>query len=91
MRCFFLAEALDVSVCKTLTAHWADGDTMVSFTRVTQPARNSVTELLPKEQLDRNYHTHHRRRRGEIVGLLKTGSAFYAPSLGAVEMAANQF
>ena len=45
-----------------------------------------MTELLPKDQLDAILK---RTANGgaEIVGLLKTGSAYYAPSLGAVEMA----
>ncbi len=44
-----------------------------------------VTELLPKEQLEAIVK---RTANGgaEIVGLLKTGSAYYAPSAAAVEM-----
>ncbi|MBM2832754.1 MAG: malate dehydrogenase [Dehalococcoidia bacterium] len=44
-----------------------------------------VSELLPKETLDRIVK---RTRDGgaEIVSLLKTGSAYYAPSAGVVEM-----
>jgi malate dehydrogenase len=45
-----------------------------------------VTELLPKDQLDAIL-TRTANGGAEIVGLLKTGSAYYAPSLGAVEMA----
>lgn len=86
MRCF-LAEALNVSV-ENVTAFvlGGHGDTMVPLPRYSTCAGIPVTELLPKEQLDAIIA----RTAGggaEIVGLLKTGSAFYAPSLGAVEMA----
>lgn len=86
MRCF-LAEALDVSV-ENVTAFvlGGHGDTMVPLPRYSTCAGIPVTELLPKEQIDAIVD---RTANGgaEIVGLLKTGSAFYAPSLGAVEMA----
>lgn len=86
MRCF-LAEALDVSV-EDVTAFvlGGHGDTMVPLPRYSTCAGIPVTELLPKEQLDAIVK---RTANGgaEIVGLLKTGSAYYAPSSGAVEMA----
>jgi malate dehydrogenase len=86
MRCF-LAEALDVSV-ENVTAFvlGGHGDTMVPLPRYSTCAGIPVTELLPKEQLDAIVK---RTANGgaEIVGLLKTGSAYYAPSAGAVEMA----
>src|SRR6476469_1697876 len=86
MRCF-LAEALDVSV-ENVTAFvlGGHGDTMVPLPRYYTCAGIPVTELLPKDQLDAIIK---RTANGgaEIVGLLKTGSAYYAPSLGAVEMA----
>jgi malate dehydrogenase len=86
MRCF-LAEALDVSV-ENVTAFvlGGHGDTMVPLPRYSTCAGIPVTELLPKEQLDAIVK---RTANGgaEIVGLLKTGSAYYAPSLAAVEMA----
>src|SRR3954470_7372964 len=86
MRCF-LAEALDVSV-ENVTAFvlGGHGDTMVPLPRYSTCAGIPVTELLPKDQLDAIIK---RTANGgaEIVGLLKTGSAYYAPSLGAVEMA----
>ncbi|REJ79068.1 MAG: malate dehydrogenase [Acidobacteria bacterium] len=85
MRCF-LAEALDVSV-ENVTAFvlGGHGDTMVPLPRYSTCAGIPVTELLSKETLDAIID---RTANGgaEIVGLLKTGSAFYAPSLGAVEM-----
>ena len=86
MRCF-LAEALDVSV-ENVTAFvlGGHGDTMVPLPRYSTCAGIPVTELLPKEQLDAIVK---RTANGgaEIVGLLKTGSAYYAPSAAAVEMA----
>jgi malate dehydrogenase len=86
MRCF-LAEALNVSV-ENVTAFvlGGHGDTMVPLLRFSNCAGIPVTELLPQDKLDEIV----KRTAGggaEIVGLLKTGSAYYAPSLGAVEMA----
>src|SRR5687767_4592919 len=85
MRCF-LAEALDVSV-ENVTAFvlGGHGDTMVPLPRFSTCAGIPVTELLPKDQLDAII-TRTANGGAEIVGLLKTGSAYYAPSLGAVEM-----
>lgn len=86
MRCF-LAEALDVSV-ENITAFvlGGHGDTMVPLPRYSTCAGIPVTELLSKDQLDVIVK---RTANGgaEIVSLLKTGSAYYAPSSGAVEMA----
>ena len=85
MRCF-LAEALDVSV-ENVTAFvlGGHGDTMVPLPRYSTCAGIPVTELLPADQLDAIVK---RTANGgaEIVGLLKTGSAYYAPSAAAVEM-----
>ena len=86
MRCF-VAEELNVSVenvtCFVLGGH---GDTMVPLPRYSTVAGIPITELIPKDRLDAIIS---RTANGgaEIVGLLKTGSAYYAPSLGAVEMA----
>jgi len=86
MRCF-LAEALNVSV-ENVTAFvlGGHGDTMVPLPRYSTCAGIPITELLPADQIDAIVK---RTANGgaEIVGLLKTGSAYYAPSLGAVEMA----
>src|SRR5437016_6829122 len=86
MRCF-LAEALNVSV-ENVTAFvlGGHGDTMVPLPRYSTCAGIPITELLPADQIDAIIK---RTANGgaEIVGLLKTGSAYYAPSLGAVEMA----
>jgi malate dehydrogenase len=85
MRCF-LAEALDVSV-ENVTAFvlGGHGDTMVPLPRYSTCAGIPVTELLSKEQIGAIV----KRTAGggaEIVALLKTGSAYYAPSAAAVEM-----
>lgn len=82
----FLAEALDVSV-ENVTAFvlGGHGDTMVPLPRYSTCAGIPVTELLPKEKIDEIVK---RTANGgaEIVSLLKTGSAYYAPSSAAVEM-----
>src|SRR6185369_12918908 len=85
MRCF-LAEALNVSV-ENVTAFvlGGHGDTMVPLPRYSTCAGIPITELLPKDQVDAII-TRTANGGAEIVGLLKTGSAYYAPSLGAVEM-----
>ncbi len=61
------------------------GDTMVPLPRHTTVKGKPVTELMSKERLEAIVK---RTRDGgaEIVGLLKTGSAFYAPSASAVDM-----
>jgi len=61
------------------------GDTMVPLPRYTMVKGRSVSDLLTKERLEAIVK---RTRDGgaEIVGLLKTGSAFYAPSASAVDM-----
>ncbi len=63
------------------------GDQMVPLPRFTTVAGVPVTELIPAKQLDQIVQ---RTRDGgaEIVGLLKTGSAFYAPSAAAAAMVA---
>ena len=82
----FLAEALNVSVqnvqALVLGGH---GDTMVPVPSYTTVGGIPVTELLPKDKLDAIVQ---RTRDGgaEIVKLLKTGSAYYAPSAAVVEM-----
>ncbi|HEV7903298.1 MAG TPA: malate dehydrogenase [Pyrinomonadaceae bacterium] len=85
MRCF-LAEALNVSV-ENVTAFvlGGHGDTMVPLPRYSTCAGIPVTELLSPEQIASIVK---RTANGgaEIVSLLKTGSAYYAPSSAAVEM-----
>jgi malate dehydrogenase len=83
----FIAMELDVSVDNThafvLGGH---GDTMVPLPRYSTVAGIPITELMSKERIDALVD---RTANGgaEIVSLLKTGSAFYAPASAAVEMA----
>jgi len=85
-RCF-LAEACDVSVENVVAfVLGGHGDTMVPLTRYTSVAGIPIEKLIPADELEAIVD---RTRKGgaEIVGLLKTGSAFYAPAAAAVEMA----
>jgi malate dehydrogenase len=83
----FLADALDVSVediqAMVLGGH---GDTMVPLVSYTAVSGIPVTQLLAKDKLDAIVD---RTRNGgaEIVAFLKSGSAYYAPSAAAVQMA----
>ncbi|MFW6334600.1 MAG: malate dehydrogenase [Desulfosalsimonas sp.] len=83
----FIARELNVSVENThafvLGGH---GDTMVPLPRLSTVAGIPITELLSEERINSLVD---RTRNGgaEIVSLLKTGSAFYAPASAAVEMA----
>jgi malate dehydrogenase len=83
----FIAMELEVSVENThafvLGGH---GDTMVPLPRYSTVAGIPITELLPADRIEAIVE---RTRNGgaEIVSLLKTGSAYYAPASAAVEMA----
>jgi malate dehydrogenase len=83
----FISEALNISVkdvsALVLGGH---GDTMVPLPRYTMVGGIPLTELMPQDQIDKIVD---RTRNGgaEIVGLLKTGSAYYAPAASAVQMA----
>lgn len=83
----FIAMELNVSVENThafvLGGH---GDTMVPLPRYSTVAGIPITELMPQDRIEALVD---RTRNGgaEIVGLLKTGSAYYAPASAAVEMA----
>ena len=83
----FLAEALDVSVrdiqAMVLGGH---GDTMVPLISYTSVSGIPITQLLPQDKIDAIVERT-RGGGGEIVKYLKTGSAYYAPSSGAVQMA----
>ena len=83
----FLAEALDVSVrdiqAMVLGGH---GDTMVPLISYTSVSGIPITQLMARDTLD-GIVTRTRNGGGEIVKHLKTGSAYYAPSAGAVQMA----
>ena len=61
------------------------GDTMVPLARYSTVAGIPLPDLMPQERIDAIID---RTRKGgaEIVNLLKTGSAYYAPSASAVEM-----
>ena len=82
----FLAEALDVSVediqAMVLGGH---GDTMVPLVSYTTVSGIPVSQLIPAATLE-SIVTRTRNGGAEIVGFLKTGSAYYAPSAAAVQM-----
>ena len=82
----FIAMDLDVSV-NDITAFvlGGHGDTMVPSTRYTTVAGIPVEDLIPRAKLDAIVERT-RKGGGEIVALLKTGSAYYAPSAAAVQM-----
>jgi malate dehydrogenase len=61
------------------------GDTMVPLPRFTTVAGIPVTDLIPKERMDAICERA-AKGGGEIVGYLKTGSAYYAPAAAAVQM-----
>ena len=83
---FFIAEALGVTPSLVqafvLGGH---GDSMVPLPRYSTVNGIPITRLLTKKKID---EINKRTQNGgaEIVGLLKTGSAYYAPSASAVEM-----
>jgi malate dehydrogenase len=83
---FFISEELGVSVQNThafvLGGH---GDSMVPLPRYSTVAGIPITELMPKERIDAIVK---RTRDGgiEVVNLLKTGSAYYAPASSVVQM-----
>jgi malate dehydrogenase len=83
----FIAMELGVSVedIQTLLLG-GHGDEMVPLPRYTTVSGIPLSQLLPKETIDRLVDRT-RKGGGEIVNLLKTGSAFYAPSAGVVQMA----
>ena len=89
---YFLAEEFNVSV-EDVTAFvlGGHGDTMVPLERYSTVAGIPVPDLIKmgwstQEKIDQIIQ---RTRDGgaEIVGLLKTGSAFYAPASSAIQMA----
>ena len=89
---YFLAEALDISVkdvhAMTLGGH---GDDMVPLVRHSTVGGVPLPDLvkmgwLTQEKLDAIVERT-RKGGGEIVALLKTGSAFYAPAASAIAMA----
>ena len=83
----FIAMELGVSVENThafvLGGH---GDSMVPLARYSTVAGIPITHLLPQDRIDAIIERT-RKGGGEIVSLLKTGSAYYAPGLAAAQMA----
>jgi malate dehydrogenase len=82
----FIADELDVSVrdvrAFVLGGH---GDTMVPLPRYSTVGGVPITELMSAERIE-ELVTRARNGGAEIVALLKTGSAFYAPAASVVEM-----
>jgi malate dehydrogenase len=82
----FLAMELNVSVesiqALVLGGH---GDTMVPISRYTTVSGIPVSHFIPQDKLDAIIERT-RKGGGEIVKYLKTGSAYYAPSLAVAEM-----
>ena len=83
----FIAQELKVSAedvsAVTLGGH---GDAMLPLTRTATVGGLPLEALLSREALERIVQRT-RQGGGEIVGLMKTGSAFYAPALSAVQTA----
>lgn len=82
----FVAMELGVSVeninCYVLGGH---GDSMVPLTRHSNVAGVPLTEMIPADRLEAIVDRT-RKGGGEIVGLLKTGSAYYAPAAAIAQM-----
>jgi malate dehydrogenase len=82
----FIAQELNVAVedvqAFVLGGH---GDSMVPLPRYSTVAGIPITHLLAKDKIDRLVQRT-RDGGGEIVNLLKTGSAFYAPGSSVVQM-----
>ena len=82
----FIAQELDVSVedvqALVLGGH---GDDMVPLVRYTSVGGIPVTELMAEEKIDQLV-SRTRAGGGEIVALLKEGSAYYAPSAAITQM-----
>lgn len=83
----FVAMELGVSMKNVDTmVLGSHGDDMVPLPQYTVVSGIPITKLLPKERIDAIVDRT-RKGGGEIVQLLKTGSAFYAPAASAVRMA----
>jgi malate dehydrogenase len=82
----FVANELSVSVenvhCYVLGGH---GDEMVPLTRHSNVAGTSLRDLIPTERLEAIVNRT-RKGGGEIVSLLKIGSAYYAPAAAVTQM-----
>ena len=83
----FVAWELGVSVEDvTALVLGGHGDTMVPLVRYCTVAGVPISQLLPQERIDAVVERT-KGAGGEVVGLLKTGSAFVSPALSAIEMA----
>lgn len=82
----FVAMELGVSVenihCYVLGGH---GDEMVPLTHISNVAGVPLNEILPSDRLA-DIVERTRKGGGEIVSLLKTGSAYYAPAVAVAQM-----
>lgn len=82
-----IAQELGVSAADVTTlVMGGHGDTMVPLIRYATAGGIPITQLLDKERLEA-ISQRTAKSGGEIVGLLKTGSAFYSPALSAIKMA----
>lgn len=82
----FVAAELKVSVEDVFACILGQhGEAMVVVPRLTTVCGIPITKLLPQETVDRLVERT-KKAGAEIVGLLKTGSAFYAPSAGVAHM-----
>jgi malate dehydrogenase len=82
----FIAMELNVSIEDIQTIILGGhGDEMVPLPRYTTVSGIPIVELLPEKTVDRLVDRT-RKGGGEIVSLLKTGSAFYAPGAAAAQM-----
>lgn len=83
---FFVAERLGVSVKDVQSMVFGShGDMMVPMPRYTTVSGIPITELLPQGEIER-LTCRTRDGGAEIVSLLKTGSAFYAPGASVADM-----
>ena len=86
LRCF-IAEELEVSVEDvTALVLGGHGDSMVPLVRYCSVGGVPLAQLMAADRIEQLVERT-RKAGTEIVGLLKTGSAYYAPSAAAVEMA----
>lgn len=86
MRAFVSMEtgvSVENIACYVLGGH---GDEMVPLTRHSNIAGVPLREYIPADRLE-SIVTRTRKGGGEIVNLLKTGSAFYAPAAACAQMA----
>ncbi|MEW6606763.1 MAG: malate dehydrogenase [bacterium] len=84
--CYFISQELKISP-KNISSIilGGHGDSMIPLPRWTLVNKIPITELMDEKTLDRLIERT-RKGGGEIVTLLKTGSAFYAPAASTVQM-----